>query len=98
MENNMVDPEKIKTRTTRSSTSGKIPKGNKNTNLKRYLHLRIHSSIIYNSRDMETICVHQLLNEEAVVCIYIYTNTRNGMLFSHKKMRKSYHCVNKDGP
>ena len=59
MENNMVDPQKIKTRTTRSSTSGKIPKGNKNTNLKRYLHLRIHSSVIYNSRDMETICVHQ---------------------------------------
>ena len=59
MENNMVDPQKIKTRTTRSSTSGKIPKGNKNTNLKRYLHLRIHSSVIYNSRDMATICVHQ---------------------------------------
>ena len=32
------------------------------------------------------------------VYIYIYTHTHNGMLFSHKKMRKSYHCVNKDGP
>lgn len=59
MEDNTEDPQKVKTRATRSSTSGKIPKGNKNSNLKRYLHLHIHGSIIYNSWDIETICVHQ---------------------------------------
>ena len=29
-------------------------KENKNTNLKRYTHLYVHCSIIYNSQDMET--------------------------------------------
>ena len=31
------------------SVSGK----NKNTNLKRYIHLNVHSSTIYNSQDKE---------------------------------------------
>ena len=40
-------------------TYGNISKGNKTTNLKRYLHHSVHSSIINNSQDMETTCVSQ---------------------------------------
>ena len=50
--------QKTKNRTTirpSNSTSGYIYEKNKNTNSKRYMHLNVHSSIIYNSQDMETI-------------------------------------------
>ena len=36
-----------------NSTPGYISKENESINLKRYMHLNIHSSIIYNSQDME---------------------------------------------
>ena len=35
------------------STSGYISEENKNTHLKRCMHPNVHSSIIYNSQDME---------------------------------------------
>ena len=40
-------------------TNGNISKGNKTTNLKRYLHHSVHGSIINNSQDTETICISQ---------------------------------------
>ena len=47
----------------RNSTSGYITRGEKseNTNLKRYTHTNVHSSIIYNCQDTE-ISVHQHMN------------------------------------
>ena len=56
LEKSMEFPQKIKNRTTlwsSNSTSEYLPKGNENTNLKRYLHPHGHCSIIYNSQDME---------------------------------------------
>ena len=51
--------QKTKNRTTiqpSNCTSGNIPKTkNKNTNLKRLVHTNIHSRIIYNCQDMESI-------------------------------------------
>ena len=41
-----------------NSISGYLFKGNENTNLKRYMFPHVHYSIMYNSQDMETICVH----------------------------------------
>ena len=49
-------PQNIKNKSTigyRNSTPGYISEENKNTNLKRYLHPNIHSSVIYNSQDLE---------------------------------------------
>ena len=37
-----------------NSTPGYISKENESINLKRYMHLNIHSGIIYDSQDMET--------------------------------------------
>ena len=34
----------------------------KRTNLKRYIHPNVHSSIVYNSQDIEATCVHQQIN------------------------------------
>ena len=36
-----------------NKTSIKTSKEKENTNLKRYMHPKVHSSIIYNSQDME---------------------------------------------
>ena len=52
----METPQKTKSRTTipsSNSTPGYIPKEKGNTNLKRYMHPNVHSSIIYNSQDMK---------------------------------------------
>ena len=57
MENSMAVSPKAKNRTTvrsNNSTLGYLPqKIPKNTNLKRYIYPNIHSSIIYDSQDME---------------------------------------------
>ena len=56
MENSMEVPQKIKNITTiwdSNSTPGYTSEENKNTNLKKYMHPNVHSSIIYNSQDME---------------------------------------------
>ena len=48
--------KKLKNRTTlwpRNSTSGYLSKELQYTNLKRYMHLYVHCSIIYNRQDME---------------------------------------------
>ena len=49
MENSMEVPQNIK-----NATSGTTFKANKNTNSKSYLKPHFHSSIIYNSQEMET--------------------------------------------
>ena len=66
---------------------GIYPKKNKNTNLKRYTHPNVHSSIIYNCQDMETTCVsiNRWMDKEDVV----YTD--NVILLSHKKRMKFCH-------
>ena len=53
--------------------------GNENTLLNTYLHPHIHSIIIYNSQDMETIQVFINRCMDKEVLVY------NGILFSHKK-------------
>ena len=57
VENNMEVPQKTDNRTTLQSnnpTSGYLPKGNKNTDLKRYMPPYVYCSIIYSSQDMES--------------------------------------------
>ena len=56
MENSTEDPQKIKHRTTiwpSNYTNGKVFKGSKNTNSKRYLQLYVHNCTIYKGQDME---------------------------------------------
>ena len=71
----MEVPQKIKNITTiqsSNSTPGYLSKENKNTNSKRYIHRNVHSSIIYNSQDMEA-SVHQQMNGlRCGMYIYIY--------------------------
>ena len=84
MENSMEVPQKIKNRTTIgfiNSLLGIYPKKNENTNLKSYLYLHIHCSIIYNSQDMEAawMSINSWMDKEDVVHIH------NGILLSYKK-------------
>ena len=56
MENTVEFPQKIKNRTAlwpRNSSSGYISEETQNTNLKEYMHLYVHCSVIYNSQAME---------------------------------------------
>ena len=59
----MGDPtEKIFQRTaiwSNNPTSGYISKGNEDMISKRFLYSRVHFSIIHNSQDIKTTCVHQ---------------------------------------
>lgn len=60
MEKNVEDPQKIKNRppiSSSNSTSGNIPRGNKNIHLKIYLYPHVLCSIIYNSQDVEATSV-----------------------------------------
>ena len=57
VENSMEFHQKIKNKIaiwSSNSTTWYLPKENENTNLKRYMHLYIYCSIVYNSWDMET--------------------------------------------
>ena len=63
----MEVPQNIKNITSiqfNSSTPGCLFEVNKNTNLRRYVHPNVHSSIIYNCQVMEEICVHQQMNDK----------------------------------
>ena len=56
MEDSMEIPQKIKNGTIiwfSNSIPGHTSRKDKITNLKRYLHLHVHSNTIYNSQDME---------------------------------------------
>ena len=82
---------------------GYISEKNKNTNSKRYVHPKVHSSIIYSSQNMEADCpsTDKWINKIWCVCIYIYihthTHTYNGILLSHKKEWNVAICSNMDG-
>ena len=58
-----------------------MSKENENTNLKRYNNLNVHSSIIYNSQNMEVtqVTIDRWMDKEDVVYIH------NGILLSYKK-------------
>ena len=61
MENNTEVLQKIKSRTTTQFgifTSEYLPEENKNTNLKKYMHITVHYSIIYSSQDVEATYIH----------------------------------------
>ena len=61
MENSTKVPQETKNHIVQQFHSY-ISKENKNfENLKRYLHLNVHSTINYNCRDIETPCSHQLM-------------------------------------
>ena len=84
MENSMEVPQKIKNRTTiqlSNSTSGYFSEENKNTNSKRYMHPRVHCSIISNSQDMEAtyVSTDRLIDKEDVAYMY------SGIFLDHKK-------------
>ena len=51
MENSLEVPQKIKTKTTIQSSNsiGYSSKDNENTNLKRYVHVYVHCSILYKA-------------------------------------------------
>ena len=70
-----------------------MSKENENTNLKRYNNLNVHSSIIYNSQNMEVtqVTIDRWMDKEDVVYIH------NGILLSNKKEWNSDICSNMDG-
>ena len=53
------------------------------TNLKRYTHLNLHSSTIYNSQEMKAtqVSINRWTNKEDVV----HTHRHNGILLRYKK-------------
>ena len=74
MENSLEFPQKTRI----AKWSSNLPAGytpRQNYNLKRYVHTYVHSSIIYNSQDKETIKMpmNRWIGKEAVV-FYIYTH------------------------
>ena len=101
--------KKLKIELTQHSTPEYILK-NSNTDWKRYTHLSVHSSIIYNCQDMEASCVCQQMNGYRIyththththrhthyICIYIHTHTYIGIVLRHKKAPTFYH-VQQDG-
>ena len=58
------------------------------------MHVRVHSSIIYNSQDNKTTVVSfdRWMDKDDMVCIY------NGILLSHKKELNLAICDNMDVP
>ena len=84
VENSMEVPQEVKDRTmpwTSNCTTGYLLKEYKNTNSMGYMHPFVYSSIIYNSKDMETfqVPINWWLEKDDVVDIY------SGILFSIKK-------------
>ena len=58
------------------------------------MHLSVHSSIIYNSQDLETtqVPISKLVDKNAVGHLH------NGILHSYQKEGTLTLCNNKDGP
>ena len=75
-----------------NSTPGHISR--ENSNLKRCMHLSVHSTTVYNSQDIEAtwIPINGWMNEEDMVYIY------HGILLSHKKEWDYAICSNMDEP
>ena len=96
MEHSMAVPQKTKNRTTiwsSSPTPEYVSEENKNASLKTHRYPNVHSSIIYNSQDMEAtqVSIKRWMNKENVhIC--------NGILLSHKKELNYAICNNMDEP
>ena len=75
-------------------TPGHISRKDKDSKLKRYMHLNVHTSTIYQSQDVEEteVSIHRGMGKEDVVCIY------NGIRLSHKKEWNNAICSNMNGP
>ena len=73
----------------------------KNTNLKRYLHPKVHSSIVYNSQDMETTSA-SITNKEDVVYITmeqysVIKEERNVAICNNMNGKRAGRRWNKEG-
>ena len=102
MENSVEIPQKTKNRTPSDPAIpllGIYLKKTKNTDLKNYVHPNIHSSIIYNSQDMEAtwVSINRWMDEEDVIHTHTHTHTHAGILLSHKKEWNFAICNNMDG-
>ena len=78
-----------------SPTPGHIPRKAEKYNLKRYIHVSVHSSTIYNNQDMEAtqMSIDRWMDKEDIGHMY------NGILLSHKKNEiMPFVCSNMDGP
>ena len=89
VENSMEVPQKFQNRTTLWSsncTTGHLPKGYENTNLKKDMHLYVYSSSIYNSQIMEAaqVFINRWMDKEDVVCTMEYYSAikKNAILTS----------------
>ena len=96
VENSIEIFQKIKNRTTilsNNSTIRYFPKEYKNTNSKRYMHLYVYCSIIYNSQDIEVtrISTDGWMDKEDMVHTQTHTHThREGYYTAIKEMRSSH--------
>ena len=96
--NNMEGPQKIKNRTTiwpRKSTAGYTSRKNKNTNSKRYMHPKIHSSTIYTWKepirqvDLKTFCMaHGILTKNVILPFVTMWMGLENTMFSEISQRK----------
>ena len=86
MKNCMIHLQKVKNRTTLILLLGIYPKETKTLTWKNICIPMFIAAFVFRSQDMEIeLTISGWMNKEAVV----YINT--GILFSHKKLRKSYH-------
>ena len=78
---------------TQDPTSGNISQESWNITLKEYMHPYLHSSIIYNSQDLETaqVPISRWVDKKGVVHLH------NRILCSHKKGTLTF-WNNMDGP
>ena len=91
--NGTESPEKVKNRTTlrhNGGTTRYLPKENKNTKSKDYMHPYVSSSIVFNSQGMEAARVSidrwdWWRGKEEVIYVH------NRILFGHKERMKSCH-------
>ena len=77
-----------------NSISGKLLKETQNTTLKVYMHLYIHSSVIYNSQDLETAYVSISTWADKIAVVHLH----NGILLGHKKEGNLTFCNSMGGP
>ena len=90
MENHKEIPQKIKNESliwSNNSNNGYLPKENKNTNLKRYIHSYIYCNIIYNRQNMEVtwVSIDRWIDKKDAVHTHTHIHTHTGILGSHKR-------------
>ena len=77
VERSMQGPQKIKNRTTIWPTYPTLgySKEIQNINLKKYMHLYVHCSIIYNSQDMEATQVYLSISVGKKAVVHLHNGT-----------------------